>query len=51
MIKQPIAIVGMGCRFPGANNPSEFWEILQNGVHKITKDPIDRPTQMTGWAG
>ena len=51
MIKQPIAIVGMGCRFPGANNPSKFWEILQNGVHTITKDPIDRPTQMTGWAG
>jgi hypothetical protein len=37
MIKQPIAIVGMGCRFPGANNPSEFWYVLRDGVNTITK--------------
>ncbi|CAL8112321.1 unnamed protein product [Orchesella dallaii] len=26
-----ICIVGMSCRFPGANNPSEFWELLISG--------------------
>ena len=27
---EPIAIVGIGCRFPGgANGPTEFWRLLQ----------------------
>ena len=33
---QEIAIVGMGCRFPGANNPQEFWQLLREGVDGIT---------------
>ncbi|WP_040897601.1 type I polyketide synthase [Xenococcus sp. PCC 7305] len=32
-----IAIIGMGCRFPGANNPQEFWTLLQNGQEAIKK--------------
>ncbi len=31
-----IAIIGMACRFPGANSPSEFWSNLKNGVESIT---------------
>ncbi|MDE5083374.1 MAG: beta-ketoacyl synthase N-terminal-like domain-containing protein, partial [Trichodesmium sp. St18_bin1] len=41
--KEAIAIIGMGCRFPGgASTPEKFWEILQNGVDTITEVPSDR---------
>ena len=30
-----IAIIGMACRFPGANNPEEFWQNLRDGVDSI----------------
>ncbi|MFM2314384.1 MAG: hypothetical protein RLZZ04_3660 [Cyanobacteriota bacterium] len=33
---EPIAVVGMDCRFPGANNPEEFWQLLQDGKDAIT---------------
>ncbi|MDZ7965814.1 MAG: beta-ketoacyl synthase N-terminal-like domain-containing protein [Nostoc sp. DedSLP03] len=40
--EEAIAIIGIGCRFPGANNPEEFWQILSNGVNAITEVPIER---------
>ena len=36
---EPIAIIGMGCRFPGANNPEEFWQLLAQGKNAITETP------------
>ena len=40
---EPIAIVGMSCRFPGgANNPESFWELLRNGVDTIAEVPMSR---------
>ncbi|MEV0033320.1 SDR family NAD(P)-dependent oxidoreductase [Nocardia sp. NPDC050793] len=37
-----IAIVGIGCRFPGADGPKEFWDLLRAGVDAITEVPADR---------
>ncbi|MEO8077201.1 MAG: type I polyketide synthase, partial [Acidobacteriota bacterium] len=40
---EPIAIVGMACRFPGgADSPDEFWSSLVNGVDAIREVPADR---------
>ena len=36
---EPIAIVGMGCRFPGAKDPEAFWQLLRDGVDAITRGP------------
>ncbi len=38
----PIAIIGVGCRFPGANGPNAFWNSLCNGVDAITEIPPER---------
>ncbi|WP_341529633.1 beta-ketoacyl synthase N-terminal-like domain-containing protein [Nostoc sp. UHCC 0302] len=39
---EPIAIIGMGCRLPGANNLQSFWSLLHDGVDAISKVPKDR---------
>ncbi len=40
---QPIAIVGIGCRFPGnAIGPRRFWNNLLSGVDAVTDVPTDR---------
>jgi acyl transferase domain-containing protein/acyl-CoA synthetase (AMP-forming)/AMP-acid ligase II/NADPH:quinone reductase-like Zn-dependent oxidoreductase/acyl carrier protein/NADP-dependent 3-hydroxy acid dehydrogenase YdfG len=40
---EPIAVVGIGCRFPGsANSPDALWELLLAGVDAITEIPRDR---------
>lgn len=33
---EPIAIIGIGCRFPGADGPSSFWQMLCDGVDAIS---------------
>ncbi|HEY6186971.1 MAG TPA: beta-ketoacyl synthase N-terminal-like domain-containing protein [Pyrinomonadaceae bacterium] len=40
--REPLAIIGIGCRFPGANNATAFWEMLRDGVDAITEVPIER---------
>jgi phthiocerol/phenolphthiocerol synthesis type-I polyketide synthase C len=40
---EPIAVVGMGCRFPGGvNNPEQFWDLLCAGRSGIVRVPADR---------
>ncbi len=40
---EPIAIVGMACRFPGgANTPEEYWQLLRDGVSAIAQIPPER---------
>jgi acyl transferase domain-containing protein/NAD(P)-dependent dehydrogenase (short-subunit alcohol dehydrogenase family) len=35
----PLAIVGIGCLFPKANNPEEYWKNIREGVDAITEVP------------
>ncbi len=40
---EPIAILGIGCRFPGgANNPRQLWSLLRDGVDGVIEVPADR---------
>lgn len=39
---EPIAIIGMGCRFPGAKDPEAFWQLLREGRVAISEVPADR---------
>jgi acyl transferase domain-containing protein/surfactin synthase thioesterase subunit len=37
-----IAIIGVGCRFPGAENLEEFWQLLRDGTDAVMEVPFDR---------
>lgn len=40
--REPIAIIGMGCRFPGAPDPESFWQLLRDGVDATREVPKER---------
>jgi acyl transferase domain-containing protein/acyl-CoA synthetase (AMP-forming)/AMP-acid ligase II/acyl carrier protein len=39
---EPVAIVGLACRFPGAPDAAAFWRLLTGGVDAIRVVPPDR---------
>ncbi|WP_425264093.1 beta-ketoacyl synthase N-terminal-like domain-containing protein, partial [Streptomyces silaceus] len=43
--REPIAIIGMGCRYPGGvRTPEDLWTIVDEGIDVVTEFPVDR-----GW--
>ncbi len=40
--REPIAVIGMSCRFPGAQNIDQFWENILGGVDSVGEIPDDR---------
>ena len=39
---EPTAVVGVACRFPGAENAVQFWEVLRDGICTVGRMPIER---------
>ena len=39
---EPIAIIGMGCRIPGAETVHQFWELLRDGIDATGEMPPER---------
>jgi amino acid adenylation domain-containing protein len=39
---EPVAIIGLACRFPGASNAEAFWQLLSEGRDAIVEIPADR---------
>ncbi|WP_327682117.1 type I polyketide synthase [Kitasatospora sp. NBC_00458] len=47
--EEPIAIVGMGCRFPGGvGSPEELWGLLAAGRDAVSPWPVDRGWDVEG---
>ncbi|MFI2190968.1 SDR family NAD(P)-dependent oxidoreductase, partial [Streptomyces sioyaensis] len=46
---EPVAIVGMGCRFPGgAEDPEGFWRLIAGGSDAMSEFPLDRGWETPG---
>lgn len=43
LVREPLAIIGIGCHFPGgATSPQAFWDLLCSGTDATREVPADR---------
>ncbi|PYV19952.1 MAG: short-chain dehydrogenase, partial [Acidobacteria bacterium] len=42
MQHEPVAVIGMACRFPGADDPAALWRLVSEGVDAISEVPAER---------
>lgn len=52
---EPVAVVGLACRLPGAGSPDEFWRLLSEGREAVGPPPERLGETVTergpGWGG
>ena len=48
-VHEPVAIVGLGCRFPGGvRSPEDLWGLVRGGVDAVSEFPGDRGWDVAG---
>lgn len=50
MADQPIAVIGLACRVPGADSPAQLWQLLLAGRDEIVPVPAERTRLVAGLA-
>lgn len=48
---EPVAVIGIGCRFPGAPDPDSYWRLLRDGRDAVGEAPADRHGDTGGRPG